>query len=155
MSQDPDASFFLSRSQQPTGGSFKGVLQLLLKGWRVYCVAMEYATSAHQGGIARVSSQLAPARLQVRHKSSRAALSPGNQGPLLVPTLQISRVSYKGESQLPIATWSPATSDDLHQITVPTSAPIEFRSSSEQFGHTHLQRVARCIHAATSGGSWC
>ncbi len=131
-------------------------MQLVLKGWRVYWVAMEYATSTHQGGITRVSSQLRPTGLRVRLDGSRAALLPGNQDLLLVPELQSSLVSHKDESQRPIATKSPAISDDLHQTATSASTPIQSRlSSSQHESHTHLQRVASCIHAAVGGGGWC
>jgi hypothetical protein len=137
-------------------GSFKGQMQLELKGGRVYWVAMEHATSTHRGGITQVSSQLRPTGLRVRLDSSPAALLPGNQDPEGAPKLQISGVWHKDESGLPIATKSPATSDEAHQTATSASTPIRSRLSSNQHeSHTHLQRVAGRIHVAVGGGGWC
>ena len=114
---------------------------------------MEHETSIGQRP--RVSIELARAGLLVRQDSPRVAVSSSNQDPSAVPALQIAFVSHKDESEQPITTRSPATPDDQQRTTVPTSTPLHLFLTIPDERHTHLQRVARRIHAAVVGGSWC
>ncbi len=154
--QNPDASSLVGCLLQSVGRLFKGQMQLWLKGRSVYCVAMEHETNAGQSRNLLLEGPFSPPRLPVRLDGSRAELSPGSQDPMHVPRLRFPRVSHKDESGLPITTKLCDASDQSHQTATSTSTPIRSRLSSNQHeSHTHLQRVARCIHVAVGGGGWC